>query len=261
MTKLYTTLFILLAAFSLSAQPVNRYQPFEESASNGSLRLDKPFSTKQKAARPDLPGILSMDFGFNVPLNNTTAFDTRFFGSKVVNIKYQWEAEIANKFSVRFGLGLGLEKFGLSDSITLVTNYNGTNRARSSFTDVNNVYNNIEEVGKSQLAANYLDIPIEFFYKLKDTENSLRIGIGGRIGYLYSAHTKFNYTRDGTSLQRKEKDIYGLNRWRYGASLRLGSGGFGGWFYYGLNRVFENGMGPIGEDANQIQMGLYFNLF
>lgn len=261
MTKIYTTLILLLAAFSLSAQPVNHYQPLEAPASTGLILKENPFSNTEKAARPDLPGILSMDFGFNIPLNNTTGFDTRFFGSKVVNLQYKWEVELVNKFSMRFGLGLGLEKYGLADSITMVTNYNGTNRARSSFTDVNNVYTNIEEVGKSQLAANYLDIPIEFFYKFKDTENSLRIGIGGRIGYLYSAHTKFNYTKDGTTLQRKEKDLYGLSRWRYGTTLRLGSGGFGGWVYYGLNRVFEDGMGPIGEDANQIQVGLYFNLF
>jgi hypothetical protein len=261
MIRIYTTLFVFLAAFSVSAQPVNRYQPFGDMGSGTASFVEKPFSVQKKAARPDLPGILSLDFGFNIPLNNTSAFDTRFFGSKVLNVQYKWEAEIVNKFSVRFGLGLGLEKYGFADSLTLVTNYNGATRGRSSFTNVNNLFSNIEETGKSQLAANYLDVPIEFFYKFKDTENSLRVGIGGRIGYLYSAHTKVDYIKDGASLQRKEKDLYGLNRWRYGATLRLGSGGFGGWVYYGLNTVFEDGRGPIGEDANQVQVGIYFNLF
>jgi len=253
-----------LLALSVMAQAQTPALPFQDtkafntSTSSGFER----FEPKKKAARPDLPGILAMDFGFNLLMNNTGDFETRFFGSKVFNLQYKWEKQIKDsKLSYGFGIGLGLDKHSLQPNLTLRSNFVGGERTGVAVRNITEIVDGVDDVKKSTIAANYVDIPLELTYKFKDTYNSFRVTVGGRVGYLYSAHAKSNFVRHGENFQIKEKENLSFERWRYGASIRLGSGGFGGWAYYGLNNLFREGEGPQNNQSNQVQVGLFFNLF
>src|SRR5258705_3266336 len=75
--------------------------------------------TTKKVARPDIPGTFVFDFGFNrarlIPLN----FRQGFWGSRTVNLYYQYPLRIARtKFSFVPGIGLSLERFKLVNHYT-----------------------------------------------------------------------------------------------------------------------------------------------
>lgn len=253
MPMIIKRIFILpLLCFLLVAGHVNAQQ-------DGNTPTGNKFIS---ASRPDIPGTLSLDFGFNLLSNNISAMNTAFFGSKMVNLQYKWELPLAkNKLFLHTGLGLGLDKYSFADDITLRSTFVGDARGPVQIRQLTNVFGSTAEFSKSNLAVNYLDIPIEFHYRFKETYSSFKVAVGGRIGVLYSAHTKVNYTRADETFQVKEKDRYELNTFRYGVNIRAGSPGFGGHFYYGLNTLFKDGRGPQGNEANQMQLGLYFGIF
>ena len=94
---------VLLLFLSVSLSPMAQEKP-------------KP----KKVARPDIPGSFIFEFGFNrgreVPVN----FVQGFWGSRTVNLYYQYPIQILkSKFSFVPGIGLSLERFKLTNNYTL----------------------------------------------------------------------------------------------------------------------------------------------
>src|SRR5690606_14594695 len=99
---------------------------------------------------------------------------------------------------------------------------------------------------KSQLITNFIDIPVElrFTSKPNDPNRAFKIGVGGRIGYMYDAFTKMKYKPAGEEVkQLKDKQNFNLTRFRYGVYGRLGLGNFSLFAYYNLTPLFEEGKG------------------
>src|SRR6267142_4434814 len=76
--------------------------------------------TTKKVARPDIPGTFVFDFGFNrarlVPPN----FIQGFWGSRTVNLYYQYPLRIARtKFSFVPAIGVSMDRFKLVNNYTL----------------------------------------------------------------------------------------------------------------------------------------------
>lgn len=221
--------FVALLAITLPAA-AQVSEPGAESAYTNGRTGDKP----------DIPGTFMLELGFNNGLNAPQRFDLGFWGSRTLNVYYTYEMQILkSKFSFIPGIGLSLERFKFKNWATLGYDADTVELFLPSETP------DITGERKSQLITNYFDIPVElrFTSNPSDPNRALKIGVGGRIGYLYDAFTKMKYKQDGEVRQLKNKQYYNLTRFRYGIYGRLGIGNFSLFAYYNLTPLFEKGKG------------------
>ncbi len=214
---------------------------------------------RSTTARPDLPGTFTLEFGFNRGLDAPERFDLGLFGSRSLNIYYQYEMRILkSRFSFVPGIGLSLERFKFRNGDILT--FPADNRDSVILLPVSE--HQIRTLRKSQLITNYVEIPLELRYTTNpdDPARSFKISIGGRVGYLYDAMTKIKFKDDGEMKQVKDKQNFNLNRFRYGVSAKVGFGNFALFGYYNLTPLFKEGEGfhnmgqPI--DFNTFTVGL-----
>jgi len=228
-------------------------------ANNGAPKKNKinPKDTlglKHVQARPDIPGTLLIDLGFNIFQDNLPEMELGNFGSKALNIYYYFDFSIGNShFSFNPGLGFGLDKYSFDDDVTLVNSGNNLIEV-AQLADILPA----ADIIKSKLAANYFDIPVEFRFNSKknDHRRSFKVAIGGKIGLLMTSHTKIKYKEEGTTIKLKNKQDFNLNKFRYGAHARIGVGGFNVFFYYGISELFENNKGPQGTPVTTMNLGI-----
>jgi hypothetical protein len=223
------TIFVALAAALPSLAQVS--EPGSESATT---------SPAKTGTRADIPGTFVLELGINNGLDAPQRFDVGFWGSRTLNVYYTYELRVLNsKFSVVPGIGLSLERFKFKNGATLGYDADSLELFLPSETP------NITGERKSQLITNYFDLPLEirFTSNPSDPNRAVKIGIGGRIGYLYDAFTKMKYKPDGDMKQFKDKQNFNLTRFRYGVFGRAGIGNFSLFAYYNLNPLFEKGNG------------------
>jgi hypothetical protein len=197
---------------------------------------------KKVSRRPDIPGTFALEFGFNQDLSGPDQFSLGFFGSRTVNLYYQYDFRILNSsFSFVPGIGLSLERFKFTNDNTL--GYNGTDL--QSIVMVPPADAGFPNIRKSQLITNYVDVPVEIRYSTKpdDPARSFKISVGGRIGYMYDSFTKIKYKEDSEVKKLKDKQDFNLNKFRYGLTARIGVGNFSLFGYYNLSPLFEEGKG------------------
>ncbi len=210
---------------------------------------------KHVQARPDIPGTLLIDFGFNIFQNNLPEMELGNFGSKALNFYYYFDYSIGNShFSINPGLGFGLDKYSFDNNVTLVNSGSILGIQVVQLVDILPS----ADIQKSFLAANYFDIPLEFRYNSKknDHQRSFKVAIGGKIGVLLTSHTKIKYKEEGTTIKLKNKQDFNLNKFRYGVHGRVGVGGFNVFFYYGLSELFKNNKGPQATDVTTMNLGI-----
>ncbi|HLT73009.1 MAG TPA: hypothetical protein VKZ75_10170 [Cyclobacteriaceae bacterium] len=205
---------------------------------------------------PDLPGSFVLEFGFNQTLDAPDTFDLGFWGSRSVNVFYQFDKRIGNsKFSIHPGLGLSLERFKLKNNYTLTSTVSTTELVPAS-----DFYPGIK---KSMLVTNYLEVPVEIRFSTRpdDPSRSFRLSVGGRIGYLYDSFTKIKYSEEGEVKTVKSKQNYNLTKLRYGTFFKVGAGNIGLIAYYNLTPLFEEGEGPEQTEMSTFTIGLSVSSF
>lgn len=217
------------------------------------------------SGRPNVKGDLFLDFGFNFLNNRPEELNTSFFPSRVANVYYQYPIHLGQNSGITFnpGIGLGMDKLAFKSDSTLVANPDLGNNS-SKLAGIKALYGEDVSINTNKMALNYIDIPLEFRYHVNKSnyDKGFRFALGGKIGILYDAHTKVEIT-EANGLTRKIKiaQDYGLNPIRYGVYARVGLPGFNLWSYYGLNKVFKDGQGPLGNEATQFNFGLSVALF
>lgn len=241
--KLFTALFIFLIGHISLAQE------------------NKNASKKTKSNNADIPGSFIMELGLNftreaVPTN----FVTGFWGSRTFNIYYQYPIRLfKSRFSFNPGIGLSLERFKLTNNYTLASkpNTDGT----YSLVAANTLLPGI--IQRSQLINNYVDFPLEFRYDTspEDISRSFNFSIGYRVGLLYDAFTKIDYTDNGEDKSLKEKQWHGVERFRYAVLARIGISGFSLFCYYNLTPLFATNQGPAKTQMKTFTIGISINGF
>ncbi len=205
-----------------------------------------------KKSKLDIPGTLLIDLGFNFFNNAPASMDTKFFGSKTLNLYYQYDINIGDsKFSFHPGIGVGIDKYHFDQDIT-ITHLRDTNEDYiTSIDTLANIFPNATGFDKSKLAATYLDIPVEFrFYTNPDNKSkSFKVGIGGRIGLRLNSHTKIKYTEDGNTIKLKNHQNFDMNTIRYGSTVRVGIGWFNLFYYHNFSDLFKSDKGPAAGTA------------
>lgn len=205
-----------------------------------STAMAQTTETATRTRRPDIPGTFVVEFGFNRDYTGPSNFSLDFWGSRTVNVYYQYDLRIArSKFSLVPGLGLSMERLKFKKARTL--RYNATGDLELVTPDIS-----LLDIRKSQLVMNYVDLPVEFRYTSKpdDPARAFKAGVGGRIGYMYDSFTKLKYKSEGETLKMKDKRDWNLNKLRYGVFAKVGIGNFSLFGYYNLTNLFESGKGP-----------------
>jgi len=189
--------------------------------------------------RPNIPSDLNLEFGFNQLNNRPADLSLNFFGSRTFNISYQFPIKLLGDksgFTLNPGFGVGSDKMTFEDDKNLFRN--PTLGAESSeLKTVKSVYGQNINILANNFAANYLEIPLDLRYHFNKNNysKSFRVSIGGKVGFLYDAHTKIKYESAAAGKVRiKDGENYGLEKIRYAVSVKAGSPGFYVWGNFSL---------------------------
>lgn len=216
--------------------------------------LQGPSGIAAPGAEPDLPGTLTIDFGFNFLDNAPSDMDLRFWKSKGVGFYYLYDVPLGeSKFSFHPGLGVGFESYAFSQNVTLEYTPGADSAAVVPLDDA--IYETVE---KSKLVTHYVDVPLEFRFYTKENQRGFMVALGAKVGYLFSSYTKIKYETEGELRTSKLRQDFNLNRLRYGASARLGFRGFNLHGQYMLSDLFKSDGGP---EVNNFKVGLSIALF
>lgn len=202
--------------------------------------------------RPDIPGELMVDVGFNVWSSMPGALERKTWASKSIALYYTKRKPLSGKLSFNYGVGLGLEKMSLGDSSTLISNRLVGSGANQTLEPVLiSPLSDTLAFSKNKLATTYLDIPVEFRFHPMGTEEGegLFIGVGGIVGLRLNSHTKQKYDYQGETVRDKVSGKYNLNSFRYGYQVRLGFRGVHFFYKRFVSDVFkdsfEDGTRPV----------------
>ncbi len=196
--------------------------------------------------RPDIPGELMVDIGFNSWSETPDTLDRKGWASKSIGIYYSKRYEISNKFSFLPGVGLGLEKMGFNNSV--------------SFLDSAEYFTNqsLNGITKNKLAFTYLDIPVELrFHPTGTTDGEgLFFSVGGMIGLRMGAHTKLKFDEGNGNKVIKESGKFNLENFRYGYQIRFGFRGIHLFYKNYLSNAFKEPIQGVNPNMKTIGINL-----
>jgi len=213
------------------------------------------------ATRVNIPGSFLVDIGVNLPIGEPANFDQGFWGSRTLNLYYQYPIRISHSnFSLVPGFGVGLERFKMNNNYTLSSQPGVDGNFELVLADTVTLYPGTD---KSMIIANYFDIPLELRFDTQpdNLSRSFNIAVGGRFGVLFDGSTKIRYKQDGETKKIKDKQNHGLNDIRYGFYTRLGIGGLNFFFMYNTSTLFKTDKGPDKTDMNTMTFGISINGF
>jgi hypothetical protein len=247
------TLALLLASLASFAQT-------EPTAAPAAATPAKRYS------RPDIPGTFLLELGVNRALDAPSRFDQGFWGSRTLNVYYQYDMRILHsKFFFVPGVGFSFERWKFVNGRTPgYLNANSSNVDMLTATEAKYP----ADLKKSMLITNYFEIPVEikFMTNPNDPARSFKASIGGRAGFMYDAFTKVKYSENGENKKVKNNQNYNLTRLRYGISAKIGVGNIALFGYYNLTPLFEENKGPketdnTNRDITTFTIGLSLSSF
>lgn len=217
---------------------------------------------KARTSRPDIPGSFIVDFGFNQMINAPADFQYTFFGSHTVNLYYQYPIRFGRShYSFNPGIGVSLERFRFKSRGLLYDSIeSGSQIEHYDVIKASLLYTSAR---KTMLIGNYLEIPLEFRFDTKpeDIARSFNFALGGRVGYLIDSQQKIKYKENAQVKKVKDKQDFGLTKFRYGVYARVGIGGFNVFGFYNLTPLFQTDKGPDKTTANSMTIGISLNGF
>lgn len=210
--------------------------------------------TERETYQPDVRGSLLLAVGINVLADVPEQFKLNNWGSKSVNLYYLYDINIGNSsFSFHPGIGLAFEKYELDKAVMLTYAEDVPGFEATEPLLVLDSLHLVYESGifkKNRIAANYIDVPLEFSWVSNKTspKSGFKVALGGKIGVLYGAHTKVKYEVGDDTRKVKFKRDWGLNPFRYSTHARVGYSSFNLYFEYQLSDLFDAGEGPLYRD-------------
>ncbi len=216
-------------------------------------------------ARPDLPGSLSIDFGFNSVPQNGGSGSFRLLGSRSLNLTYYYDFYMGQSpISIHSGLGVGLDRYKFDSLVTMTTTLDADLNKSVNLEGLGEVFSDIRSVDKSMFVTNYIDIPLEVRYTVlpRQRHKSFWVSAGGKVGVLFQSHTKVKYediAKDDISIKNREN--FELEPIRYAFIARMGVGSFSAYYIQRLNPLFKGDHTPLGIDATNFTVGLSIRVF
>lgn len=242
--------FVSITAYSQDSKPTNNAK-------------NKKKVVQEAVGRPDLPGDLTIELGLGILSNNNVEnMDMNLWGSKTFNIYYQYPFQIGTSgFSINPGFGFGSEKYSFKEDFTLA--YTSMANDTLSVTPLSDVFPNASGFKRSKINANYFDIPLElrWHHRKNDFKRSVRVTLGGKVGFLFNSKTNVRYEETGETKVAKQKEVWQIEKIRYGMYGKVGYGPVGLFYYYSISQFFQKNKGPEQTETNAMIFGISFGLF
>ena len=243
---------LVLSLFFLSYQAVNG-QSLENSGSG----------IVTKNGRPDIPGEIGFDLGLNYALDFPEEMSHDLIRSIYFSPHYKFEYFIPKtKFSILSGVSFGLEKYRFKEHVTIIRTPDAKNNYSNQVVGLDTFLIN-SNVKKSNLSVNYVEIPLEIRFRTnyEYPKKGFNFSAGGKIGYMFNAHTRYKYRMEGETKFSTQIENFDLSPFRYGVTGRVGYGIFNLFYYYSLNPLFQKDKGPLGDKSQPMIFGLSMTLF
>jgi len=115
------------------------------------------------------------------------------------------------------------------------------------------------DYSKNKLKTTWVNVPLLLeFNTSKNEEKSFHIAAGITGGYnIFRNRLKQEYSIDGTDSERKLKDDFNVNPFRYAATARVGIGKYSVYANYSLSEFFKENRGPA---LHPFSIGFTINL-
>jgi len=241
----FLSLFLLAGFHTLKAQ---------ENASRSSMEIP--------GARPDIPGMLGIEFGWVMVPDFPEEMKLKFLGSVTFSPYYKYDIPLGNSnFSVHPGIAFTSEKFAFKDNVTVIS-APGTSGYVTQLVGLDSLFSDAD-IRKSKLNAVYFEIPLEITYRSNRDmpKRSINVTVGAKGGVLLDAKTKYTYRQDGQTKKSKQKEKYDLNTWRVVLVGKIGYGSVNLFYNYNFLPLFNGDKGPLGTEAQQMSFGISVDLF
>lgn len=142
-----------------------------------------------------------------------------------------------------FGWGLGLSSHNIHGKVKMIYHTDSI----SNKVVYNELVERIEPYTKNRIGLKVIEMPFELRIRSR-TNYQFKAMVGFRVGYVVQSFRKI-FDEDG---KYKIYDVFGINKLRYGLSLRLGIEQIHVCVFYSLSEYFENKKGPAGINAYSI---------
>jgi Outer membrane protein beta-barrel domain len=220
MLKRFTFFLLMLVPVALFAQDVEKGAATKKTAINKPARdfvmlqftyegWDKPDSIKTTGIGRGFNAYLCYDF----PIKNSN-------------------------FSFAAGIGIGTSNIYFKDQVLVLDNLTDSVARFVSDSAAGHDYK------KSKLTTAYLEAPFElrFFSNRMNRNKGFKMAVGFRVGTMIGAHTK---VKQQNNVVRKVNTKNHLESWRFAVTGRIGWGNYALVGSYNLNKLFDEGQGPV----------------
>ena len=193
---------------------------------------------------------IGVDLFSDFQLNTSSNWDARGFNQGASwYITYNFPMGESSKHTVSIGAGMSHHNYF---SFNKILNPYSTDTLL-----ISDSYRDTENFKRAKVNANYVDIPLELRFRIKD---QVKIGVGFKLGILVMAKSKYvGPNDDGTLVHEKLTYIKDLERYTYSATLRVGWKWVSAFAAYRFNPVFE--VGHEGPVIHPLSVGLTFAPF
>ena len=168
------------------------------------------------------------------------------------NVSAMWDFRLPQNKSLSFGLGVGFTYY--TQYSDCIIQYNKTE-------DLTKYYILPEDLDYKYSRVSYMNcnIPFEIRYRHR---SGFKIDLGVHVGLVAGFAHRYkgdNYQdADAEYLNFKNRDFYNKQKFSADVFLRMGWKGFGVYYSYQLNKIFETGKGPA---MNPMSLGISIALF
>lgn len=256
MKRLLFTLVSLLALLAAHSQNISTAP-----ASDSNVISVQPAPVKKDWKKIDLSNRSNdhfmVQYGFDkwagTPDSISPKGFSRFFNAYIMLDK---PFKTNPKFSVGLGLGIGSSNIFFDKTYVDVKSLS----TRLPFTNVDSV----DHFKKFKLTTIYAEVPVElrFSSNPENTNKSVKIALGAKVGTLLNAHTKGKTleNKSGSTLNNyieKESSKKFFNSTRLAVTARIGYGIFGVYGSYQITSFLKTGVGPA--EIKPYSIGIYIS--
>lgn len=185
--------------------------------------------------------------------------DFKVAGSRFAELGWAWKTRVfknTNWIRVKYGVSFQFNSLKPTD-----------NRFYVDTGDQTELQNYPLNLDKSKFRMDNLVMPVHFEfgpskkeehdgYFRYNTENQIKVGLGGYAGFNLGARQKLKFEEDGEDKKQKLKADYNTNKFIYGLSGYIGWQGVALYAKYDLNTIFKDN--PV--EQRNISLGLRFDV-
>lgn len=205
---------------------------------------------------------LVLAFGLNNAITKGESLqdsDFKVAGSRFVELGWAWKTRVfqnTNWLRVKYGVSFQFNSLKPTDNRFYVDTGEQTELQAYPL-----------NLDKSKFRMDNLVVPIHFEfgpskkeehdgYFRYNTENQIKVGLGGYAGINLGARQKLKFEEDGEDQKLKLKSDYNTNNFIYGLSGYIGWQGVALYAKYDLNTIFKNNL----IDQRNVSLGLRFDV-